>query len=34
MCGIFGCVKISHSNVENGLGNLIIKALNLLKNMN
>jgi len=32
MCGIFGCVKDSHSNVENGLGNLIIKALNLLKN--
>jgi glucosamine--fructose-6-phosphate aminotransferase (isomerizing) len=32
MCGIFGCVKISQSSVENGLGNLIIKALNLLKN--
>jgi glucosamine--fructose-6-phosphate aminotransferase (isomerizing) len=32
MCGIFGCAKISHSNVQNGLGSLIIKALNLLKN--
>lgn len=32
MCGIFGCVKKSHSNMENGLGELIIKALNLLKN--
>lgn len=32
MCGIFGCVKKSHSSVGNGLCNLIIKALNLLKN--
>jgi glucosamine--fructose-6-phosphate aminotransferase (isomerizing) len=32
MCGIFGCVKNSHSNTGIELGNLIIKALNLLKN--
>ena len=32
MCGIFGCVKNSHSKIKIGLGNLIIKALNLLKN--
>lgn len=32
MCGIFGCIKSSHSNVETSLGILILKALNLLKN--
>ena len=32
MCGIFGCIRNSHSKIETSLGNLIIKALNLLKN--
>jgi glucosamine--fructose-6-phosphate aminotransferase (isomerizing) len=32
MCGIFGCIKSSNSNIETSLGILIIKALNLLKN--
>jgi glucosamine--fructose-6-phosphate aminotransferase (isomerizing) len=32
MCGIFGCIKNSHSNVEISLGIFILKALNLLKN--
>jgi glucosamine--fructose-6-phosphate aminotransferase (isomerizing) len=34
MCGIFGCVKKSQplSRAKSNLGNLIIKALNLLKN--
>ena len=32
MCGIFGCIKSLHSNVETSLSILIVKALNLLKN--
>jgi glucosamine--fructose-6-phosphate aminotransferase (isomerizing) len=32
MCGIFGCIRNSQSKIETSLGDLIIKALNLLKN--
>ena len=32
MCGIFGCLRNSNINLPINIVNLIVKALNLLKN--